>query len=116
MRQRRKRHPPCVHRRAFRHADALLRRLGQSGRGLGFGALHPESESRLREEFDRSGRALRRGIPMKQDGEHKSEISRYEFSGIEERHGIIPKWLTAVYAGMFLWKGDYQIDFCTGQV
>jgi len=27
---------------------------------------------------------------MKQEGEHKSEISRYEFSGIEERHGIIP--------------------------
>src|ERR1700721_4416461 len=111
MRQRRKRHLPRVHRRALGHADALLRRLGQPRRGLGVGALHPESQSGLREKCDRRGRALRRGITMKQEGEHKSEISRYEFSGIEERHGIIPKWLAAVYAVMFLWMVDYLDGF-----
>lgn len=30
---------------------------------------------------------------MKQDDEQEFEINRYEFSGIEERHGIIPTWL-----------------------
>src|SRR5216684_1228567 len=113
MRQWRKRHLPCVHRRALGGADALLRRLGQSRRGLGFGALHSEFKSGLRKEFDRSGRTRRRGLTMKQESEHKSEISRYEFSGIEERHGIIPKWLAAVYVVMFLWMVYYLIGYWT---
>ncbi len=50
---------------------------------------------------------------MKQEGEHKSRISRYEFSGIEERHGIIPKWLMAVYAVMFLWMVYYLVGYWT---
>ena len=35
--------------------------------------------------------------------EHKEdpgEISRYEFSGIDERHGTIPKWLGFVYVAL----------------
>ncbi len=50
---------------------------------------------------------------MKQEGEHKSGINRYEFSGIEEHHGIIPKWLMAVYAVMFLWMVYYLIRYWT---
>jgi hypothetical protein len=38
---------------------------------------------------------------MKQEDEHDSESNRYEFSAIEERHGIIPTWLAAVYVVMF---------------
>lgn len=41
------------------------------------------------------------------------EISRYEFSGIEERHGIVPKWLTVVYAVMLIWMVWYLIAFWT---
>ena len=50
---------------------------------------------------------------MKQDGEHKTDISRYEFSGIEERHGHIPKWLAAVYVVMFTWMVFYLVRFWT---
>jgi hypothetical protein len=42
-----------------------------------------------------------------------SHLSRYEFSGIEERHGIIPKWLMAVYAGLLIWMVYYLIQFWT---
>jgi hypothetical protein len=41
------------------------------------------------------------------------EISRYEFSGIEERHGRIPVWLAVVYAAMLLWMVYYLIRFWT---
>ena len=39
---------------------------------------------------------------MKHEDEHESEINRYEFSGIEERHGIIPMWPAVVYVVMCL--------------
>ena len=50
---------------------------------------------------------------MKQEGDHKSDVSRYESSGIEERHGIIPKWLAVVYAVMFVWMVFYLVRFWT---
>ena len=45
--------------------------------------------------------------------EHSSEISRYEISGIEERHGRIPKWLAVVYAGLLIWMVYYLVRFWT---
>ena len=50
--------------------------------------------------------------PYKEKDEH-SEISRYEFSGIEERHGVIPKWLSAVYVVLLIWMVYYLIRFWT---
>jgi hypothetical protein len=47
-----------------------------------------------------------------QKDEH-SEISRYEFSGIEERHGAIPKWLGGVYVVLLIWMVYYLIRFWT---
>ena len=35
---------------------------------------------------------------MNDKDDHSESISRYEPSGIEERHGIIPLWLAIVYA------------------
>ena len=40
-------------------------------------------------------------------------ITRYETSGIEERHGIIPLWLAVVYAVMFVWMIWYTVAFWT---
>jgi hypothetical protein len=48
-----------------------------------------------------------------EDEEARSEISRYEFSGIEERHGRIPKWLAVVYAGLLIWMVYYLVRFWT---
>lgn len=50
---------------------------------------------------------------MSDKGEHSDSISRYEESGIEERHGFIPTWLAVVYAAMFLWMIWYTIVFWT---
>lgn len=52
---------------------------------------------------------------MVQD-EHKEdpgEISRYEFSGIEERHGRIPRWLGFVYGALLIWMVYYLVRFWT---
>jgi hypothetical protein len=52
---------------------------------------------------------------MVQD-EHKEdpgEISRYEFSGIDERHGKIPKWLGFVYVSLLIWMVYYLVRFWT---
>jgi len=37
--------------------------------------------------------------------------TRYEPSGIEEQHGIIPLWLGIVYAVMLVWMVWYTIVF-----
>jgi hypothetical protein len=47
--------------------------------------------------------------------EHSSEISRYETSGIEERHGRIPKWLAVVYVALLIWMVYYLVRFWTDQ-
>ncbi|MGH9441026.1 MAG: hypothetical protein ACRD16_02005 [Thermoanaerobaculia bacterium] len=39
------------------------------------------------------------------------EINRYEFTGIEERHGIIPGWLIAVFTALGFWMVYYLIRF-----
>ena len=44
------------------------------------------------------------------DNHYESPI-RYEPSGIEERHGIVPRWLAVVYAVMFVWMVWYTIVF-----
>ena len=54
---------------------------------------------------------------MVQD-EHKEdpgEISRYEFSGIDERHGKIPKWLGFVYVSLLIWMVYYLVRFLDRQ-
>ena len=48
-----------------------------------------------------------------QDPRDSSEISKYEFSGIEERHGRIPKWLAVVYIAMLIWMVYYLVRFWT---
>ncbi len=54
---------------------------------------------------------------MVQD-EHKQEedpgeISHYEFSGIDERHGRIPRWLGFVYVVLLIWMVYYLVRFWT---
>ena len=51
-------------------------------------------------------------VQAEQEDEHP-EISHYEFSGIDERHGIIPKWLGAVYVILLIWMVYYLIRFWT---
>jgi hypothetical protein len=41
------------------------------------------------------------------------EISHYEFSGIDERHGAIPKWLAVVYLALLIWMVYYLVRFWT---
>jgi hypothetical protein len=50
-----------------------------------------------------------------QEDEHP-EISHYEFSGIDERHGVIPKWLGAVYVILLIWMVYYLVRFWTDKV
>lgn len=46
------------------------------------------------------------------ENEHP-EVSHYEFSGIDERHGVVPKWLGAVYVVLLIWMVYYLIRFWT---
>ena len=50
---------------------------------------------------------------MNEHRDHSTEISRYEFSGIEERHGTVPKWLAAVCAVLLVWMVFYLIIYWT---
>ena len=51
---------------------------------------------------------------QKQEHEEDSgEISQYEFSGIQERHGKVPKWLAFVYVVMLIWMVYYLVRFWT---
>jgi hypothetical protein len=43
--------------------------------------------------------------------DHPESTTRYELSGIEERHGIVPAWLGIVYAVMLVWMVWYTIVF-----
>lgn len=53
---------------------------------------------------------------MSDDKDHSQSVTRYEVSGIEERHGIIPAWLAVVYAVMLTWMVWYLIVFWTDKV
>jgi len=48
-----------------------------------------------------------------EEKEDTGEISHYKFSGIDERHGTIPKWLGFVYGAMLIWMVYYLIRFWT---
>ena len=48
---------------------------------------------------------------MSDHDEHSESPIRYEPSGIEERHGNIPKWLVVVYVVLFAWLVWYTIVF-----
>lgn len=50
---------------------------------------------------------------MTKEPKDHTEVSRYEFSGIEERHGIVPKWLVGVYVVLLIWGVYYLIRFWT---
>lgn len=41
------------------------------------------------------------------------EITHYEFSGIDERHGRIPAWLAVVYVALLIWMVYYLLRFWT---
>jgi len=45
--------------------------------------------------------------------EDQEEISHYEFSGIDERHGRIPRWLGFVYVALLIWMVYYLVRFWT---
>ena len=46
---------------------------------------------------------------IRADAKHGAdEIHRYEYSGIEERLGKVPKWLIIVYAALTVW-GIYYL-------
>ena len=42
---------------------------------------------------------------MKSDKDQ--EIHAYEFSGIKERRGRVPKWLMVVYISLIVWAAYY---------
>lgn len=52
---------------------------------------------------------------MSDEPDERSEISRYEYSGIEERHGIVPKWLAGVYIILLIWMVYYLVRFWTAK-
>lgn len=37
------------------------------------------------------------------------EIHQYQFSGIEERHGVVPAWLVVVIASLLVWMVYYLV-------
>lgn len=50
---------------------------------------------------------------MDEGKSESSEISHYDSSGIDERHGTIPKWLAGVYVVLLIWMVYYLIRFWT---
>jgi len=50
---------------------------------------------------------------MSVDKDDSGEVSRYEFSGIEERHGAVPAWLAVVYLCLFVWMFYYLMAYWT---
>jgi hypothetical protein len=48
---------------------------------------------------------------MEHDDHEEPEVHRYEFSGIEERRGIVPGWLIAVMTVLGLWMVYYLVRF-----
>lgn len=48
---------------------------------------------------------------MEPEDRPSDEINRYEFSGIEERHGIVPAWLIAVFTVLGVWMVYYLVRF-----
>ncbi len=42
-----------------------------------------------------------------------SDISHYDSSGIDERHGVIPGWLVVVYVALAIWMVYYLVQFWT---
>ena len=49
----------------------------------------------------------------REDRDEPSEINRYPTSGIEERHGRVPKWLAGVYVVLLIWMVYYLVRFWT---
>ena len=52
-------------------------------------------------------------VPREDGGEDSPHVSRYEFSGIEERHGRVPAWLGVVYGALLIWMVYYLVRFWT---
>jgi len=50
---------------------------------------------------------------MSGQDDHSESVNRYDPSGIEEKHGVIPWWLAMVYAALFVWMIWYTIAFWT---
>ena len=45
------------------------------------------------------------------EGRHGGDVYRYEASGIEERRGRVPVWLTLVVFGLLVWAVYYTIRY-----
>jgi hypothetical protein len=48
---------------------------------------------------------------METEENEPEEVNRYEYSGIEERHGFIPAWLIAVMTILGVWMVYYLVRF-----
>ena len=46
-------------------------------------------------------------------GHGADEIHVYEHSGIEERHGVVPAWLIAVFVVLGIWMVYYLVRYWT---
>jgi hypothetical protein len=44
-------------------------------------------------------------------GDDRDEITRYESSGIEERHGSVPAWIVAVIVTLGIWMVYYLVHY-----
>jgi hypothetical protein len=40
-----------------------------------------------------------------------AEINHYDYSGIDERHGIVPAWLLCVCVALVIWSVYYVFHF-----
>jgi N-terminal domain of cytochrome oxidase-cbb3, FixP len=52
---------------------------------------------------------------LEDKGPKEPELSHYEYSGIDERHGVVPKWLLFVYAALLIWMVYYLVHYWTNQ-
>jgi hypothetical protein len=50
---------------------------------------------------------------MSEPHDGHDEVSQYEYSGIEERHGHIPVWLGVVYAALAVFMVVYLLQYWT---
>ena len=46
-------------------------------------------------------------------GHPQAEISHYEHAGIDERHGVVPRWLLLVVAALVIWSIYYLLHYWT---
>ena len=45
------------------------------------------------------------------DRDMRAEINHYDYSGIDEHPGVVPKWLLFVCAALLIWSVYYLLQY-----